>query len=393
MKRSLLLALLLLTSISVWATSAPGLNAAPPADAIVLFDGTKLDAWTNSQESPTAWSIENGVLTGKPGNSALTSRQLFADCQLHLESRGSADGVLLLQGRYLIPLPAAAGTASPDWQSYDITFRAPRFNNDGSLKSPGTATALRNGVLVQDHVELKGSATKPGQPGYEKHAFKLPLVLQATSHQVSFRNLWIRELGVQQLLNGKNLSGWYSYLEKLGKNNDPEGNFKIADGVLHIEGKNFGYVATEQSFANYYLKAVFKWGQHQYAPRATGKRDSGILYHFALTEEDKVWPKSIECQVQEEDCGDFWCVGTMIETPNAWKTEWNMKHVIRTANFENPLGEWNTIEIICNGDQLEHYVNGHLVNSGTNASVSSGKILLQSEGAEVYYRSVELIPY
>ena len=70
-----------------------------------------------------------------------------------------------------------------------------------------------------------------------------------------------------------------------------------------------------------------------------------------------------------------------------------MKHIPRTADFEHPTGEWNTIEIICNGNQTEHYVNGHLVNSGTNANVTSGKILLQSEGAEVYYKSVELIPF
>jgi hypothetical protein len=70
-----------------------------------------------------------------------------------------------------------------------------------------------------------------------------------------------------------------------------------------------------------------------------------------------------------------------------------MRRIYRTADFENPRGEWNTIEIICNGSQSEHYVNGHLVNSGTNANVSSGKILLQSEGAEVFYQSAELIPY
>ena len=69
-----------------------------------------------------------------------------------------------------------------------------------------------------------------------------------------------------------------------------------------------------------------------------------------------------------------------------------MKHITRTANFERPTGEWNTIEIICNGDQVEHYVNGHLVNSGTKASVSSGKILLQSEGAEIFFRRVDVEP-
>jgi hypothetical protein len=70
-----------------------------------------------------------------------------------------------------------------------------------------------------------------------------------------------------------------------------------------------------------------------------------------------------------------------------------MKRIPRTADFEHPTGDWNTMEIVCNGRQSEHYVNGHLVNAGTNASVDSGRILLQSEGAEIYFKTVELIPY
>ena len=106
----------------------------------------------------------------------------------------------------------------------------------------------------------------------------------------------------------------------------------------------------EKTYADCYRKVVFKWGVKQYPPRETGKRDSGILYHFADSEKDAVW---------------------------------RMKHIFRTENFENHTGGWNTIEIICSGNQSEHYVNGHLVNCGTHASVSSGKILLRSEGAEV----------
>jgi hypothetical protein len=441
MKRTLPLLFLLVTCISlraeidsklteVWTpvppVVTPGLSQAAPSDAIVLFDGTNLDAWTSDKGGPAGWTVENGVLTVKAGTGMIMTKQEFADCQLHLEWRtpavvagegqGRGNSGVFLQSRYEIQvldsynnvtysngqagsiykqhIPQVNASRPPgEWQTYDIIYRAPRFNNDGSVKSPAFATVLHNGVLIQDHVELKGPMVFRGPPAYVKHPFRQPLSLQDHKNPVSYRNIWIRELGVQQLLNGKDLTGWYSYLEKLGKNKDPEGNFKIVDGALHIEGKNFGYVATEQSYANYYLKAVFKWGQHQHAPRATGKRDSGILYHFAATEEDKVWPKSIECQVQEEDCGDFWCVGTMVETTNEWKTEWGMKHITRTAYFERPNSEWNTIEIICNGDQVEHYVNGHLVNSGTKASVTSGKILLQSEGAEIYYRSVELIPY
>jgi len=404
----------------------PGINQAPPSDAIVLFDGKSLDGWVSEKGGRAGWKIQKGVLTVQPGSGSIATARAFADCQLHLEWRspavvsgegqGRGNSGVYLQGRYEVQVldsfnnptyangqagsiykqhsPQVNASREPgQWQTYDIIFTAPRFNNDGSVRTPAYATVLHNGVLVQNHVEIKGTTAYIGLPKYEKHAFKQPLVLQEHGNPVSYRNIWIRELGARQLLNGKDTSGWYTFLEKLGKNQDPEGNFRMQNGLLHIEGKQFGYLATEESFANYYLKVVFKWGEKRYPPREKDKRDSGILYHFASSEPDAVWPKSIECQVQEGDCGDTWCVGTMVDSPNPSKNEWGMKHILRSADFENPKGEWNTLEIICNGNQTEHYVNGHLVNSGTNASVSAGRILLQSEGAEVTYKSVEMIHY
>jgi hypothetical protein len=195
------------------------------------------------------------------------------------------------------------------------------------------------------------------------------------------------------LFNGKDLTGWYSFLEKQGRDQDPNGNFKVENSVIHILGQDFGYIATEKSYENYTLTVEFKWGEKQFAPRATGKRDSGVLYHFPEGEPDKVWPKSLECQVQETDTGDIWCVGgTTVESPNHSAIEWNQKRVYRTADFEKPHGEWNTVRIVARGDTIEHYVNGHLVNSGTKATVIRGRILLQSEGAEIYYRRIELTP-
>jgi hypothetical protein len=281
------------------------------------------------------------------------------------------------------------------WQTYDIVFRAPRFNADGGLRHPALLTVLHNGVLVQDHTPVQGATSWIGAPKYSAHPFKLPLRLQDHGSPVSYRNIWIRELGTagtQPLLNGKDLEGWYSFLEKLGRDVDPEGNFRVLDGQLYIRGKNFGYLATEKEFADYHLKADFKWGTLQWAPRATGKRDSGILYHFAADAPDVVWPKSIECQVQEGDCGDIWFVGTDGESPNKSEQAWGMKRVFKEGEFEQPRGEWNTIEVVTIGDRFEHYVNGHLVNSGTRASVQRGRILLQSEGAEVWYRNVTLTP-
>lgn len=216
------------------------------------------------------------------------------------------------------------------------------------------------------------------------------LVLQQHKDRALFVNL-DKVFKVIHLFNGKNLDGWYTYVDSIGVDKDVS-SFKVQKGAIHIDGPRMGYIATKGSFDNYYLKVVFKWGDKKYAPRLDSKRDSGVLYHFGSDVPDKVWPESVECQIQEGDCGDFWCVGgTNLDSPNRWAQEWDQKRVFRSADFENPTGEWNTIEILCYGDKAEHYVNGHLVNEGSNLSVTRGKILLQLEGAEVFYKTVDLI--
>jgi Domain of Unknown Function (DUF1080) len=404
----------------------PGNNTKAPSDAVILFDGSNLNEWTNEKGERAGWVINKGILTVKPGSGSIKTIRKFADCQLHLEWRspskiegegqGRGNSGVYLQERYEVQIldsyenptypngqagsiykqsiPLVNASRKPgEWQTYDIIYTAPRFNVEGSLKTPAYITVLQNSILIQNHTEIKGSTVYIGQPKYEKHAFKESLLLQEHGNPVSFRNIWIREINVSKLFNQKDTQGWYTYLDTLGKNNDTGKNFTVENNLLHIKGRWFGYLSTEKSYSNYYLKVVFKWGKYKYPPRENDKRDSGILYHFNLSEKDVVWPKSIECQVQEGDCGDYWCVGTMVDSPNKSETKWGMKHILRSENFENPTGEWNTMEIICNGNQSEHYVNGHLVNSGTNLSVTEGKILLQSEGSEVYYKSVELIPY
>jgi hypothetical protein len=197
------------------------------------------------------------------------------------------------------------------------------------------------------------------------------------------------------LFNGKDLSGWYTFIRhnddpKADPRADPKGVFKVEDGVIHISGQEFGCLTTEKEFENYRLTVEFKWGEKKWPPRETPKhkRDSGILLHCVGP--DKVWTKSIECQVQEHDCGDFYPVGgTSIEVDGK---VYNKGQAVKKTDAEKPTGEWNTIEVVCDGDKITNIVNGVVVNEGTHASVTRGKILLQSEGAEVYYRKVELRP-
>jgi hypothetical protein len=406
----------------------PGTNDSAPSDAIVLFDGKNTDEWTNEKGDPVRWEVKDGILTIKAGSGSIMTKREFADCQLHIEWRTPAiipddrlnqgNSGIFLQSRYELQIfdsyenplysngqaasvykqhaPLVNASLKPgQWQTYDIIYTAPRFNIDSTLRTPAYMTVLHNGLIVQNHVAIRGATTYTGLPKYRKHNFKQPLMLQDHRSPVSFRNIWIRDINTTRLFNNINTDGWYTYLDSLGRNNDPEKIFSVQDNFLHIDGKRFGYIATEKSYSDYYLKVVFKWGVKKYPPREKEKRDSGILYHFGVEEKDSIWPKSIECQIMEDECGDYYCIDTMIDSPNKseFLAQWNLKHIFRTANFEKPTGEWNTIEVICIGNQSEHYVNGHLVNWGMSASVSHGKIVLQSEGAEICYKTVEMVPF
>ena len=114
----------------------------------------------------------------------------------------------------------------------------------------------------------------------------------------------------KQLFNGKDLNGWYTFLNTKGKNNDPEKIFLVENNLLHISGKEFGYMATEKTYSNFKLVVEFKWGVKKYPPREadTVKRDNGICFYIPANEKDIVWPKSIECQIQEGDVGDIWLI-------------------------------------------------------------------------------------
>jgi hypothetical protein len=404
----------------------PVVNNAPPSDAIVLFDGSSLDQWENEKGGEAEWVVKNGEMTVKPGSGIIRTRASFADCQLHIEwktpvvitgdGQGRGNSGIFLQDTYEVQvldsynnitysngqagsvykqhIPMVNACLKPgEWQVYDIIYTAPRFNMNGTLKSPAWLTVIHNGVLIQNHVQLKGHTPYTGDPSYTPHAFKLPLSLQDHGNEVSFRNIWIREINAIKLFDPSQPDSWYTYLANSGINKDPEKTIKVENDLISIEGKYFGYLCTRDSYSDYYLRAEFKWGTRKYAPRDKDKRDSGILYHFKNTEKDTIWPKAVECQVQEGDCGDYWCIGTSVDSPNTHELTYGMKRIIRTENAENPNGEWNTLEVICSGDQSQHFVNGKRVNSGSRLSATKGRILLQSEGAEVYYRNVQLIPF
>ena len=211
-----------------------------------------------------------------------------------------------------------------------------------------------------------------------------------------------------RLFNGRDFTGLYVFVKGHGKNNDPNHVFTVENGVIHVSGAEFGYVATEKEYENYRLTCEFKWGEATYPPQVGKARDSGILYHFVGP--DKVWPTSLEFQITEGGTGDFWMTDgasvtrdgkTVTGPPGSarpidryGKGPWKDVTGYRDPNgdVEKPRGEWNQLELVADGDTVKHYVNGKLVNEGTGAQPDHGKILFQSEGAEIYFRNIELEP-
>ena len=195
---------------------------------------------------------------------------------------------------------------------------------------------------------------------------------------------------MQPIFNGRDLEGWTKFLQKQGLNKDSKGVFKIADGQLHVSGQEFGYIATTKSYTDFHLSLEFKWGENKYPPREHEKRDAGICFNVAM-QDDRIWPKSIECQIQEGDVGDLWLIDSVTEFVDGISTEpKDYARVIKSKDAERPHGEWNTVEVISKKGKFSFLVNGILVNEGEYVSVTSGRILLQSEGAEVFYRNIKV---
>lgn len=212
---------------------------------------------------------------------------------------------------------------------------------------------------------------------------------------------------MKPLFNGKNLKGFDTFLEKHGINSDPDKVFLVADGVLHISGAEMGGLVTEKEYENYYLRAEFKWGEKMYEPRLGKARDSGIQYH--ITGPLVVWPRMMEFQVSEGGTGDIWVVkGTSIvvrgtkydssgkspyiRIPRVGRGELQNVTGFRQpeGEVENPHGQWNVLELVADHDRVMQFVNGKLVNEGTDANTRRGKIDFQSEGAEVYFRNMQI---
>ena len=204
-----------------------GPPVAPPSDAVVLFDGQSLDQWTDAKGQPAKWKVENGYFEVVPKTGGIRTVKGFGDCQLHVEwmapspargtdqDRGNS-GVFLMElyevqvldcyenktyadgmtaaiyGQY----PPLVNACRPpgEWQTYDIVFHRPRFDEDGKVLAPARMTVFHNGLLVHECAVLTGPTAHKARPPYKIHADKLPISLQDHGHPVRFRTIWLREL-------------------------------------------------------------------------------------------------------------------------------------------------------------------------------------------------------
>ena len=188
-----------------------------------------------------------------------------------------------------------------------------------------------------------------------------------------------------------NQNEWYTFIAGAGRNNDSFRVFSFEKNVLHVSGERFGYMSTTKSYSNFHLSLDFKWGEKKFPPRMNDKRDAGVLYYAVLYSGDKIWPRSLEFQIQEGDCGDFWLTDSVSMTHADTATKFAPWYrVVKTKNAEKPNGEWNKVEIIVKDGMITHKLNGEIVNTGKNPSVPGGQIVVQSEGAEIYYRNIRL---
>lgn len=229
--------------------------------------------------------------------------------------------------------------------------------------------------------------------------------------------------------NGKDLDGFIPWIRETG-HDDPEGEYRVTDGTIHLAGRRFGYLATKDAYRDYHLKIEYRWGDRTDGSKYV--RNSGILLHATGPHGNArgVWMASIECQLAQGCEGDLIVIrgetadgetipvtltsntrtasdGRTRFDPDGMPTRysgkqfWWSKHepgfreLLDTRGRDDvasPLGEWTLVECLCRGDRITIKINGEIVNECYDVFPSAGRILLENEGNEIYFRNFEIHP-
>ncbi|MEO0341290.1 MAG: DUF1080 domain-containing protein, partial [Bacteroidota bacterium] len=227
----------------------------------------------------------------------------------------------------------------------------------------------------------------------------------------SSSNEWI------PLFNGKDLDNWYFITRDTNFQGSKASIFAIEQDMIHVyptqenlSTQTFASLTTKKSYSHFRLKLEYKWGDHKFKPREKSVRDAGIIFHVHGA--DIIWPNGVECQIQEGDTGDIWAIGTRVSSPisdvirnysaqgslaTRGRPEKRFSRFHRGYCWEKP--EWNLVELEVRGDHAIFKVNGNIVNEAIDMQtynpeinnyqpLTAGKILIQAEGAELYYRNI-----
>jgi hypothetical protein len=230
------------------------------------------------------------------------------------------------------------------------------------------------------------------------------------------------------LFNGKDLSSFYTFIKDRGRDVDPKAVFTVQDGMIRISGEEWGCITTNEEFEDYDLTVEFKWGGKTWGTREKATRDGGVLVHSVGEDGgySGTWMHSIEVQIIEGGTGDFIVVGDKSDnyaitcpvaeeqqkgsyvykpdgrrvTVNSGRVNWwgrspEWEDVIGfrgDKDVEKPMGEWNTLQVHVKDGGIKVTLNGVVVNEAFDAKPSKGRIQIQSEGAEMLVRKVELTP-
>ena len=417
-----------------------GVFAPPPSDAIILFNGKNLNEWEGNFKI-----VDSTYMVAQEGG--LKTKRKFGDVQLHVEWRvndslrpngqkGANSGIFLM-GKYEVqvlesfvnrtyadgqagavygqyPPLVNASTPQGNWNSYDIIFTAPVYEN-GKLKKKAILTLIHNGVAVQVNQSYEGPTLHKKVTSYvNEHPELAPIFLQYHNDPIEYRNIWVRELrATEEAME----SAWENPFPKgeMGKTyvvtNPPKTDslyhFKVNQNTIEVlydwvgTKAPFNMISTTKEYSYFNLELEYKWGARKFEPRLDAKRDAGILFH--VHGENVVWPSSIECQVQEHDTGDLWVIkGPSVEVVEAngslKRIDTKLKDYQtnrRYADYE--VEGWNHVRVEVRGSEsAKFYVNGHLVNEIRNiqmkdgAPLDKGTIGLQAEGAELTYRNIRV---
>jgi len=418
-----LASLSLLAAFAATASAEPAkpLTAAEKAAGwTYLFDGSGTDAWRGFKQEgfpSQGWIVEDGTLKVGKGGGDLMTKDQYEDFELVLEFKCAPkanSGIIYrcteagdttwqtgpeFQVLEDLGYGAKPGDAHAAGALYDLysppedkpTRPAGEWNEARVRIKDGLLQHYLNGAkVVECRIDTPEWKQKIAASKFKDYAGfgvqpKGHIALQEHGDEVWYRNIRVRDLkapmpGEVTLFNGRDTSGWTFFLNDNGKMHEV---WSVDRGVLVCKGTPAGYIRTVEPYTSYVLKLEWRW-----SPVTKKEGNSGVLVR--VQEPDKVWPKSIEAQLQSGSAGDFWNIGDFQMTTDTARLKGrNTKH---THANERPIGEWNEYEIIVDGPDVVVNVNGDTLNTASGCGVIPGFIALQSEGTEIHFRRVRLSP-